>query len=404
MIRKYAIIKKTNKLEEGDDGNAERQNNGKTRCKRMRRIISFCKAQPVLVISFFAAVVTACIIPPDREYLGYCNRSVLIELFALMTAVGGLRSVGLFEHATKLLFRMVRNVRQLGVIFIMLCFVSSMLVTNDVALLTYVPLTLLVFQKISGAGEREKILTIVLESVAANLGSMLTPIGNPQNLYLFDFYHMGMVDFVRTLLPYGTIGFVCLLLLTLLLSPLPCNTEEQIVKPIPKVQTGGYSILFLFCLLTVFRVVPDWVCLIVAILVALVLDARLLLKVDYALLATFVCFFIFVGNISRIETVRTFFSVILNGREVLVSALLSQCISNVPAAVMLSGFTEQGTALLLGVDIGGFGTLIASMASLIAFQFYRNEEHAHAGKYMLWFSVVNFGMLLVLLGMNYIIK
>lgn len=370
----------------------------------MQAVMRFCKAQPVLVISFLAAVITAFFVPPDREYLGYCNQTVLIELFALMAAVAGLRSVGLFEHATGILLRRAGSVRRLGLIFVMLCFFSSMLVTNDVALLTFVPLTLLVFRKLEGIGEQCRILTIVLESAAANLGSMLTPIGNPQNLYLYDAYKLTMGDFLKTMLPTGITGLIALVLLTLLLPASPCSTETQKPDPIPKKEAAGYGLLFLFCLLTVFRVVPDWVCLIVAVAVMLLLNRKLLLKVDYALLATFVCFFVFVGNIARIEAVRAFFSGILQGREVLVSAILSQGISNVPAAVMLSGFTEKGTEILLGVDIGGFGTLIASLASLIAFQIYRKEADAQSGKYMMVFSAVNFGMLALLLSVAYLIS
>lgn len=371
--------------------------------KLKRSATDFCKAQPVLVISFIAALVTVFLVPPDIKYLGYCNRTVLIELFALMASVAGLRSVGLFENATQLLLRHAGSVRRLGLIFVLLCFFSSMLVTNDVALLTFVPLTLLVFQKLKGVGEGTRILAIVLESAAANLGSMLTPIGNPQNLYLYDAYQLTMADFMKTMLPPGITGLVCLVLLTLLLPQMPCTTEAQPAVPLPKKETIGYSILFFACLLAVFRVLPDWGCLLAAVLIALVLNPKLLLKVDYALLATFVCFFVFVGNIARVEAVSSFFFGILQGREVLVSALLSQGISNVPAAVMLAGFTENGTAILLGVDIGGFGTLIASMASVIAFQIYRKEENSQAGKFMLIFSAVNFGMLALLLGLAYVI-
>ncbi len=368
----------------------------------MNAIRRFCRSQPVLVISFLAALITVCIIPPDAAYLGYCNRTVLIELFCLMLTVAGLRSSGFFERATQLMLRYAGHVRRLGLILWLMCFVSAMVVTNDVALLTFVPLTILIFERIPD--EKSRILTIVLEAAAANLGSMLTPIGNPQNLYLYDAFHLTAWDFVRTMLPAGLTGVVCLLLLTGLLPKTPCRTETQTAAPIRKKPAALYTTVFLLCLLTVFRVVPDWVCLLITVITALVSDRTLLLKVDYALLATFLCFFVFVGNIARIEAVRGFFSSILQGRELLISALLSQGISNVPAAVMLSGFTENGTALMLGVDIGGFGTLIASLASLIAFQLYRKSEGARTGQFMLVFSAVNFGMLAVLLGLAYCIR
>ncbi len=361
----------------------------------MKKCIAFCKSQPVLVISFLAALLTMLFVPPDREYLGYCNVTVLIELFALMAAVAGLRGAGLFEKATQLLLNKAGTVRRLGLIFTLLCFFSAMLVTNDVALLTFVPLTLLVWESVQD--ERSRILTIVLESAAANLGSMLTPIGNPQNLYLYEKYALTALDFIRVMLPTGVVGLVGLWLLTLLLPATPCKAPDREVPPIGRKQSIGFGLLFVLCLLAVLRILNVWALLLIAVVIAVIFDYKSLAKVDYALLATSVCFFVFVGNIARIEAVSQFFSGILQGRELLVAALLSQGISNVPAAVMLAGFTENGKALLLGVDIGGFGTLIASLASLISFQIYRKAPGAKTGRYMLVFSAVNFGLLLVLL-------
>lgn len=359
------------------------------------KIQSFMKAQPVLMIAFLAALVTMFIIPPDAAYIGYCNRTVLIQLFSLMTAVAGLRSIGIFEKMTDFLLGKAGTVRRLGLLFVLICFFSSMLVTNDVALLTFVPLTLLAFQDIQD--EKSRILTIVLETAAANLGSMLTPVGNPQNLYLYDTYQMTAGTFLKTMLPAGILSLIFLIFLTSLLPTTSCHSARTKTAAVSQKYAVVYGILFLFCLLTVFRIIPDWICLTAAVLTALIFDRKLLLKVDYALLATFICFFVFVGNIARIETVRQFFSQILNGREMLISALLSQVISNVPAAVMLSGFTENGTSLLLGVNLGGLGTLIASLASLISYQFYRKADGAKSGMYLLVFSAVNFGMLIILL-------
>ena len=361
----------------------------------MERIKKFIKAQPVLVISFAVALITVFIIPPDSAYGGYINRAVLIQLFCLMTAVGGFRSIGIFEKATSLLLKKAGNIRRLGIIFTLICYFSSMLVTNDVALITFVPLTLMVYEKIRD--EKSRILTIVLETAAANLGSMVTPFGNPQNLFIYDKYKLTLVDFFTTMLPTAAVSLAALLILCLFLPKTECKAESAAVKEISKFRMFVYIGLFAVCLMSVFRVVPDWACLIIAVAVALICDSRLLLKVDYGLLATFVCFFVFVGNIARIEAVSGFVSEILQNREVIVSVALSQVISNVPAAVMLSGFTENGKALLLGVNTGGLGTIIASLASLISFQYYRASEGAKTGKYMAVFSVINFGLLGVLL-------
>ncbi len=355
----------------------------------------FFKSQPVLVISFIAAAVTMLFIHPDKQYIGYINKTVLIQLFSLMMAVAGLRSVGIFNKATSFLLRKTGSVRRLGLVFVLLCCFSAMFVTNDVALLTFVPLTLLVYDKIND--EKSRIMTIVLETCAANAGSMLTPIGNPQNLFVYDEYKLSMGDFLRTLLPAGAVSMIVICLLTLLLPNTPCTASETKDTNIPKVPTMGYCALFVVCLLTVLRFIPDYICLGAAVLTALLFNRKLLLKVDYSLLATFVCFFVFVGNIARIGAVSDFFSGILAGRELIVTALLSQVISNVPAAVMLSGFTDNGTQLILGADIGGFGTLIASLASLISFQIYRKADNAQAFKYFCVFSTINFALLILLI-------
>lgn len=366
----------------------------------MSKTRQFIKDQPVLCIAFIAALVTMFIVPPDSGYSGYINRAVLIQLFSLMTAIAGLRSIGVFERATDCLMKKAATVRRLGQVFVAVCFFASMLVTNDVALLTFVPITLLALRK---ADQKSVILIVVLETAAANLGSMLTPIGNPQNLYIYDFYKLSAATFVKTMAPAGVASFVILMLLTLLLPNEKCTLSQAEGGDIQKAPLLGYCVLFAVCILTVLRVVPDLVCLLCALLCALILDKRLLLKVDYPLLMTFVCFFVFVGNIARIGAVSELFSHLINGRALIVSTLLSQFISNVPAAVMLSGFTGNGTQLLLGVNLGGLGTLIASLASLISFQFYRKTDGANSVRYMAVFSVVGFGMLIVLLGMQMLI-
>ncbi|SFD36097.1 SLC13 family permease [Ruminococcus albus] len=358
-------------------------------------MIKFIKSQPVLVVAFFAAVVTMFIIPPDAGYAGYVNRAVLIQLFSLMTAVAGLRSIGIFERVTDVLLEKAGTVRRLGQIFVLICFFTSMLVTNDVALLTFIPLTLIAM---NGVDKKSIIMTIVLETAAANLGSMMTPVGNPQNLFIYANYHMTALTFVKTMAPAGIASLVILMLLTLLLPKDKCtHTDSTETDDFPAVHLWGYLALFAVCLLSVFRVIPDYICLISAVVCALILNRKLLIKVDYSLLATFLCFFVFVGNIARVGAVNNFFSDIMKGRELLVSAALSQVISNVPAAMMLSGFTDNGTQLMLGVNIGGLGTLIASLASLISFQFYRKSEGADSVRYIVVFSVVNFGMLIILL-------
>ncbi len=368
----------------------------------MTGVRKFIKAQPVLVISLLLAAATMFIIPPDKEYIGYCNRTVLIELFALMAAVAGLRSIGIFDKLTRIILSKTGTVRRLGAVLTLICFFSAMFVTNDVALITFVPLTLLIYSSINDS--KSLILTVVLETAAANLGSMMTPVGNPQNLFLYDKYGLTAMTFLKTMLPVGVVGLAAVMGLTLLLPKDKCKAPESRDTEILKFKAAVYTGLFLVCIAAVFRLIPDWVCLIAALAAALVCDIKLLGKVDYALLATFVGFFVFVGNIARIDAVSDFFSRILTGRELISAALLSQVISNVPAAVMLAEFTDNGTQLLLGVDIGGFGTLIASLASLISFQLYRKDEKAQTGRYFALFSVINFALFGLLLGVQFLIS
>ena len=361
----------------------------------MKTVRRFISSQPVLAAAFAAALVTVFIVPPDREYIGYVNRTVLIQLFGLMTAVAGLRSAGIFDSATRYLLQKTGNIRKLGLFFVLICYFSAMIVTNDVALITFVPLTLLIYKQIDD--EKNRILTIVLETIAANMGSMMTPVGNPQNLFLYDQYKLSAMTFLKMTLPAGVISLAILIVLTRLLPAEKCNAPENITQKIPVYKTAVYALLFVVCLLSVFRVIPDYICLAAAIVAALITEPKLLGKADYPLLLTFVCFFVFVGNIARISSVRDMLSQLIGGREILSGAILSQFISNVPAAVMLAGFTDNGTKLLLGVNIGGMGTLIASLASLISFQFYRKEGNAQPGKYMAVFSVTGFAMLALLL-------
>ncbi len=354
-----------------------------------------------MCIAFLLAVITMLLVPPDKQYAGYINRAVLIQLFSLMLAVSGLRSAGIFEKLTAFLMKKAGNSRKLSLMFVLLCFFTSMLVTNDVALLTFVPLSLIALSKMQS--EKATILTVVLETVAANMGSMMTPIGNPQNLFLYDEFNLTSSAFLKTLLPSGLISLVILVLLTFLIPKESFSTDEAKTAEIKKLPTACYLALFVVCILSVVRIIPDLILLAVAIFTALLVNRKILLKVDYPLLFTFVCFFVFVGNISRIDAVRDTVNELLQGREVLASALLSQVISNVPASVMLAGFTENGKALLLGVNLGGLGTIIASLASLISFQFYRKQENAKSGKYMLYFSVINFSMLALFLLVNTLI-
>ncbi len=368
--------------------------------KAINKLTVFLKNQTVLAVSLAAAVISMFIVPPDKEYIEYIDLPVLILLFCLMGVVAGLRSAGVFEKLTSTLLRFAHGSRILCFILMNICFFTSMLVTNDVALITFVPLTLMLYA--GGADRVNCILTIVIQTAAANLGSMMTPIGNPQNLYLYTEYDLTMGDFISTLLPVGIASYILLSLCCLLVRNEKIEVHNSDTKKLPVKKLIVLSILFAVCLLTVLRIIPHILCLAI-VCAGLLIEWRLFTKIDYALLLTFVCFFVFVGNMGRIETVSNALSSLMAGRELIVSALVSQIISNVPAAVMLSAFTENAHSLLQGVNIGGLGTPVASLASLISYQLYAKSDNSAKGKYMGIFLLVNISGLIILLAASFVL-
>ena len=359
----------------------------------MKKVAAFCKKEIVLTVALAAALLSMCVIPPDAAYAGYVDWDVLMLLFSLMTVVGGLKRCGLMDRMSNALIRRAGDSRMLCLVLTMACFFSAMLVTNDVALITFVPLT----AALLGHAHRTLILTVTLETIAANLGSMATPIGNPQNLYLYAHYSMPMGTFLRAVGPLTLVSLVltaagCLLVKREAVQA-PAACEEKGVKTTALWLHGAQ---FAVCLLAVFNVLPKWVSFAAVLLTSLLYDRTLLREVDYALLATFVCFFVFVGNLGRVEAVSQMLGSVIAGRELEVGILASQVISNVPAALMLSGFTENAAALMRGVDLGGLGTLVASLASLISFKLYMKAPGSKAGRYMAVFTVMNIAFLTVL--------
>ncbi len=355
----------------------------------MSAVRSFLRREPVLLIASAAALISCLFVPPDRFYLAYFDLRTLALLYCLMTVVAGLRGAGLFAHLAHTLCEKAPNVRVVALVLVLLCFFSAMLITN------FVPFAVVVMGMADG-GKDSLIRIVVLQTVAANLGSMLTPVGNPQNLYLYSFYDLGFSAFVSTTLPYWLLSLlgVCLGCLTLPKAPLPVFLGEE-----PGLDTRTLVLhlaLFLLCLAVVLRVLSWPVMLVVLVAVLLIFDRRVLLKADFLLLLTFAAFFIFSGNLARIGTVDRLLRRLLAGREYLVSLLASQFISNVPAALLLSGFTAGARELLLGVNIGGLGTPIASLASLIGMKLYSHSEHAHTGRYLVDFTLVNVVFLLLL--------
>ena len=360
------------------------------------KIIAFCKKEVVFVISLAVAVLSAFFVTPSAAYFAYPDYRVLALLFCLMIIVAGIKEQGIFTLLGQKLTAKAGDSRQLSLLLVMLCFFSSMLITNDVALITFVPFAL---ELLSLSGLQDKMIkVVVLQTIAANLGSMFTPVGNPQNLYLYGLTDMSLPEFLLYMLPLTMLSLILLLVIIFTEKKRPVVTALQKEEKRPdKKKVWIYTVLFILCLLTVVHIVSWQVSLAVVVIVMLITDRGLFPKVDYCLLGTFLGFFIFVGNMQNIPAVSLLLQSLLNGRELLLSALASQIISNVPAAMLLSGFTENYKALLYGVNIGGLGTLIASLASLISYKFYAEMKDARKGRYMAVFTVYNIVFLVLLM-------
>lgn len=366
----------------------------KCRCNIfMGKLIGFLKSEAVLTVSLLLAVISAFFTVPSIKYFDYIDFRTLTLLFCLMAAMEGFKQLGIFNSLAVNLLGKVKTARSLCLTLCFICFFSSMVITNDVALITFVPFTVIVLKLIN---KTDKLIYIVsLETVSANLGSMLTPIGNPQNLYLFSNYEMNISDFVLAVLPYSVLSLVLVVV-----SSLSVGTESVQMQDIPENRRDKsfkasvlYGLIFVLSILSVFRFLNFIFLLIITLLLIIIFDRNILKCVDYGLLMTFVSLFIFIGNVGNIENIRDFLCGIVSGNEVLAGILASQVFSNVPAAILLSGFTENAKALLIGVNLGGLGTLIASMASLISFKFVQNEN-VDILRYISIFTVMNIVFLL----------
>ncbi len=360
----------------------------------MSKILAFIKKEIVFSVSFVLALVSSFIVRPALgEVNSFLDYKTLCLLFCLMFIVKGFEKCHVFEYMASLLLKKITSLRMLYFVLVFMCFFTAMFITNDVALITFVPFSIYLCRETKK--EKHIIMIVVLQTIAANLGSMLLPIGNPQNLYIFSASGMDFSAFVAGMFP---VWLVSLLLLILVI--LPVKKEElsaQIKSEKPGRLFIPFLVLFLLSMATVIGVLPYQVLLLIVLACGLIASRETFKRVDYVLLLTFVCFFIFIGNMKAIPAVTDMMKDLVGGRELLVGVVSSQVISNVPAAILLFSYSLDYRALLWGVDIGGLGTLIASLASLISYKLYSASNESNTGRYMAVFTGLNLAFLAVLL-------
>ena len=358
------------------------------------KIADFASKNIVLVIAATLAIASCFIVTPDSKYIEYFDFKTLTCLFCTLAVICALKNIRFFTITAKKIVALTGNTRTLALALVYITFIGSMFLANDMALLTFLPLG---YISLSSTGKEKYMAPIfIIQNIAANLGGMLTPFGNPQNLYIYTKFNIPTLEFMGIMLLPFVLSIVLFTLGCLFIpkESLTLNNDEK-EKIAPKL-TIFYLALFALTILMVFRVIPYYICLPIIVISILASDKTALAKVDYPLLLTFVCFFLLAGNISRIEIVNVFFSSLLEKNTLLTSIFSCQVISNVPSAILLSEFTTNYKELLLGVNIGGVGTLISSLASLITFREYTSHVKGKTAQYIGLFSALNFGFLIVL--------
>lgn len=355
----------------------------------------FAKKNAVMLIAFAAALITSLFVPVDKEYIGYFDFKTLSCLFCVLAVVCALKDINFFFVIARKIVHFFKTARMSILALVYITFIGSMLIANDMALLTFLPLGFLV---LSSTGKQKYMaFTFIMQNIAANLGGMLTPFGNPQNLYLYTKFNIPNGEFMGIMAPPFILSVVLITLCCIIFvknEPLMISDEKI---ELDGKRTALYIALFALAIAIVFRGIPYWIGLIIIPAVLFFADRHALESVDYPLLFTFVFFFIFAGNMARMDAVRSFFSALLSKNTLLFSALSCQCISNVPSAILLSQFTGNYAELLIGVNVGGVGTLIASLASLITFREYVKHDPKSTRRYIAEFSAFNFGFLIILI-------
>ena len=363
-----------------------------------REVLGFIKQNAVLLIAILAATATSFIVPPDAAYLGYFDFKTLACLFSVLAVVCALRNIKFFTILARKIVKLCKNARLCVVTLIYITFIGSMLIANDMALITFLPLG---YFALSSTGKQKYLsFTFIMQNIAANLGGMITPFGNPQNLYIYNKFNIPVGEFTLIMLFPFIVAIVMITLFCVIFvknEPLIVNPQEE---KLDVKRAVVYSVLFVLSIVAVFNIIHYAIVAWVIIAALIFLDRKALAKVDYGLLLTFCAFFVFSGNMSRIGAVRELFSGLLGINTMVFSALSCQFISNVPSAILLSNFTGNYRELLLGVNIGGAGTLIASLASLITFREYSTLYPKNVGRYLFKFTVFNFIFLLGLLALQ----
>ncbi len=357
--------------------------------------MTFAKKNPVLTIALFAALISAIAVPPDGQYLGYFDFKTLTCLFTTLAVVCALKNIYFFRIISSKIVEIFKTTRSAIIALVYITFIGSMLIANDMALITFLPLGYYVIT--STDNHKHLAFTFIMQNIAANLGGMLTPFGNPQNLYMYNYFNIPNGEFVKIMLLPFLISVALMTICCMFVKCEPLVIGRSYEATLDTGRTAVYLALFAVSIIIVFGIIPYWLGLIIIVASLIFLDRDALKSVDYPLLFTFCAFFVFAGNVARIPAVINLVGGLVNKHPLLFGTLSCQVISNVPSAILLSHFTDNYQQLLVAVNIGGTGTLIASLASLITFRHYLKNDSDNIKIYLKKFTLYNFGFLAILL-------
>lgn len=355
----------------------------------------FIKKEYIFVIAAFLAIVSCFFVPVDSQYLNYFDQKTLVCLFSMMLVISGIQNTGILQNLSHGLIVKLLNFKALTVGLVFITFTSSIFIANDMALLTFLPLTMVALK--STENEDKAAYVFILQNIAANLGGMLTPFGNPQNIFLFNHYNIPSATFFSIMAPLFLVSIFVLLFFAILAKKEPLAIYMEVHNELDYKKLGILGVLFIISISIVFSVINFWIGLIIVASTMIVIDKSAFKGVDFGLLLTFVAFFIFSGNLARIDVVNNYIASIVVGRELWVSLGMIQIISNVPTVLLLSKFVTNFPPLLIAANIGSFGTLVSSLASLITFKTYTKNYQKSPWRYLILFTLIQSAFLIVML-------
>ena len=361
--------------------------------KKTNVLFGFIKKNMVFSIAAVAAIISCFFVLPDKQYINYFDFKTLVSLFVMLAVISALRHISFFRILANKIIKVFKTTRSAITALVFITYFASMLIANDMALITFLPLGYFVLA--TTKKEKHMAFTFIMQTIAANLGGMITPFGNPQNLYLFNSFNIATSEFFAIMWKPTVVSVVLILLCCLLIKNEPLECGKTTNKKLDVKKAIIYFAFFAYAIVIVFRVVPYWTGLFI-IPVLYFMDKQSVFDVDYVLLLTFCMFFVFSGNLARIPAVNQFFANLLDKNTLLTGVLSCQVISNVPSAILLSGFTADYANLLVAVNIGGCGSLISSLASLITFKHFTIYQPGKTKQYLLLAHALNFGFLAVL--------